>query len=84
MNDFPDTRAMLPSEARAAIQAFFLARFRASTLDMYGLPCYDYADALGDMPKDVDGYAWVVLSECFDAAYREYTASRTAVLEITP
>lgn len=72
MNQFPNTRSMLPSEARAAITSHLIARLEASSLNIYGDPLYTYASALCELESDVDGYAWSVLDTCWYAARQLY------------
>lgn len=69
---FPDTRTMLPSEARAAITSFLLGKLEASPLDCYANPLYTYAQALGELEDDTDAYAWSVLYTCWHAAKELY------------
>ena len=68
----PDTRSMLPSAARAALTAYLLERLEASPLNSYADPTDTYATALGEMDPNVDGYAWLSLDGCWQAARAEY------------
>ena len=69
---FPDTRTLLPSAARTAITQWLLGRLSAAKLNTYGDPAYSYADVLGEVPAEIDGYAWICLYDCYDAARIEY------------
>lgn len=72
LSAFPDTRAMLPSMARATLTQWILEQMQAAPVNDRGECTFRYAHVLHAMPVGIDGYAWIVLAECFESAKVEY------------
>lgn len=70
----PDLTNLLPSQARAAITAFFLALLKQSRLGCYGDPVLGYPNAMAVLRKERQLSDWEAsqTSRCFDDAMELY------------
>lgn len=70
----PKIDELLPSQAMAALQAYFTERLEKSALNFQGNPLYSEEKALEDFVDSVDfsSYERGLVRRCYAAARREY------------
>lgn len=71
--EFPDTRGLLPAQARRLVTAYLLRRMKEVRLDWNCHPTYTLADAFEENLKE-DPWGRLITTECFMKALEEYEA----------
>lgn len=66
MRRFPETKSLLPAQARSVITQYLLGEFERAPRNFYNNPRFSYAEVLA-IPCE-DNYIRGVLSECYGEA----------------